>query len=64
MEDRVEEWQMRINGRPRTGCRRCMILAVYALRKAFKEMVYLVWGGVLFHAGMSGALVSNLYSHV
>jgi hypothetical protein len=41
----ADEWEA-INRVPM-----CMILAVYvyAFRTAFKEPVYLVWGGVLFH---------------
>jgi hypothetical protein len=37
-------------------------VSAYALTKAFKAAVYLVWAGVLFHARIDGTLVASLYS--
>lgn len=31
-------------------------MAVYALKKAFRGLVYLVWTGVLLHVKIEGAL--------
>lgn len=39
-------------------------MAVYALRMAFKEPVYLVWGGVLFRFYIDGGPLGNPYSPV